>query len=299
MKTFQVGDLKLKINRLLLPIFLISFVFGYLREMLIIFLVVFIHEISHYLVAKKVNVKIEKIELFPFGGVAKMDHDYVIKPSHEVLIAAAGPFSNLLLLFLAELLIFYNIVGSPYIYFFQLSNVAIGAFNLLPIFPLDGGRVLRAIISIFYGIQKSTLLSIAIGKVFSIMILVLGIYLSYLSLDNIYLIPLAMYLYYQANAEKKMAVFLLMKEIIRKKETLLNKGIMNTEHLTVLDAVNLNMIFSSFKSGKYHFVTVIDREGMLIGTLTESQIIDGISKYGGQITLIAYIKIIKRKESIQ
>ncbi|KAB3535907.1 hypothetical protein F8154_05155 [Alkaliphilus pronyensis] len=297
MENLKVGDIKLKLHRLLLPFFLFSFLFGYLREMLIIFLVVFIHEIAHLLVAKSLSITINEIELFPFGGVAKLEKDIYLEAFKEILIACAGPILNLIFFLITEFILLNHFKESYYLNFFKITNIAIGLFNLIPIYPLDGGRVLRGALSMFLSIQKSTILSIYIGKVFSIIIFTIGIYLTFFSLVNIYIAFLAIYLFYQGYKEKKITAFLLMKEIIRKKETLLSKGIMDTKHLTVYEIVNFNMLFSSFTSSKYHYVTIIDQDGTPVGTLTESQIIEGISKYGGQITLCGYLKILKRKET--
>lgn len=115
---------------------------------LLLFLSVTIHELSHSFVAKRYNIPITNITLFIFGGVAQMKKEPG-SPKAELNMALAGPFSSY-----ALGLIFYivyksagNYAGIKAIanYLFQL-NIILGTFNLIPGFPMDGGRVLRALL---------------------------------------------------------------------------------------------------------------------------------------------------------
>jgi len=117
----------------------------------IIFACLLAHELSHSYIAKRSGISINRITLFIFGGVAEMSED-VPNANVELKMAIAGP---LMTFFLAGL--FFGLYGLAYysgagpalaapLFFVGLFNVLVGVFNLLPGFPLDGGRVLRAIL---------------------------------------------------------------------------------------------------------------------------------------------------------
>ena len=111
----------------------------------LVFVTVVLHELSHSYVAQRYGVVIERIVLLPIGGVSAMK-ELPQDPGQELRIALAGPLVNFILagLFYPLLLLWGNLL-SPAMYFllynFILFNVLLGAFNLLPAFPMDGGRV--------------------------------------------------------------------------------------------------------------------------------------------------------------
>jgi Zn-dependent protease len=113
---------------------------------LLLFLSVTIHELSHSVVARKNRIPIQSITLFIFGGVAQMKHE-PSSPKIEIQMALAGPFSSYVLalffLLLYKVLGDYQGLRAIAFYLFQL-NIILGTFNLIPGFPMDGGRVLRA-----------------------------------------------------------------------------------------------------------------------------------------------------------
>lgn len=126
---------------------------------LLFFASILIHELCHSLVARAEGGKVDKITLFLFGGVAQIDEE-PRTPTREFFMAAAGPVMSLVLAALAYLGFVAAVnqgavwwVWAPLEYL-AVINLAVGVFNLLPGFPLDGGRVLR---SILWGITKDLL----------------------------------------------------------------------------------------------------------------------------------------------
>ena len=115
---------------------------------LLLFLSVTIHELSHSFVARKNRIPITSITLFIFGGVARMEKE-PSSPAIELKMALAGPFSSYVLALI--FFIFYKSVGSypgfkAIVFYLCQINIILGSFNLIPGFPMDGGRVLRAVL---------------------------------------------------------------------------------------------------------------------------------------------------------
>lgn len=150
---------------------------GFLTAILL-FVSILLHEFSHSLVASRNGLPIRKITLFLFGGVAQMERD-VDNPILELKMAAAGPAMSVVLAGLfyglsklfADYRLLYNLM-----HYLAFVNMLILGFNMVPGFPLDGGRILRAAIWHKTGnMQKATRIASRIGTVFAFMLMVYGV----------------------------------------------------------------------------------------------------------------------------
>lgn len=136
---------------------------------LLLFVSVLLHELSHSLVAKAHNIKVESITLFFFGGVAGISQEEM-KPRSEVLMALAGPVFSLILggfFYLINISNLNGILSAISFYLYQL-NFILALFNLVPGYPLDGGRAFRALLYWHYrDLIKATRIAAAVGKFFA------------------------------------------------------------------------------------------------------------------------------------
>ncbi len=146
---------------------------------LLLFVSVLLHELSHSLVAKARNIEISKISLFFFGGIAHMNEKGITAQT-ELMMALAGPGFSLA--FAGACFALLRITSLPlYIYavVFYLANInlILAIFNLVPGFPLDGGRAFRAIVWMITGnYEKSTYIASRGGKFFGVVLIFLGIF---------------------------------------------------------------------------------------------------------------------------
>ncbi|WP_096435841.1 M50 family metallopeptidase [Alteribacter populi] len=114
---------------------------GYFKEVVMMFLIVFVHEMGHALMAKHYDWRLTKVELLPFGGVAETE-EYGNRPvKEEVLVIVAGPLQHLWLIALSYGLLHFDWWTAADHSIFLFHNVTILGFNLLPIKPLDGGKL--------------------------------------------------------------------------------------------------------------------------------------------------------------
>ena len=183
---------------------------------LLVFGIVVLHELGHSLAALYYNIPVKQIVLLPIGGVAQLE-ELPKEPQKELVIAAAGPLVNgilaLLMLLAAPLLgqsvEFFSLQGltaglgkltisSIFTYIFT-TNLFIGLFNLIPAYPMDGGRILRAILATRLTYLKATNLAVAIGQLLSCG---LGLW-GFLS-GNFFLIILAFFIYSGAGQEGRL-----------------------------------------------------------------------------------------------
>jgi len=113
---------------------------------------VLLHELGHALAARRFGIETRSITLYPFGGIAALDRE-PRSPSAELWIALAGPAVNFALAAAALPL---ALLGTPTAVTFVGINIALGLFNLVPAFPMDGGRVLRAALATRLGRLRAT-----------------------------------------------------------------------------------------------------------------------------------------------
>lgn len=147
-----------------------------------IFGCVLLHELSHSLVARRLNVRVEEIELLPIGGLSKMDR-IPDKPADEAAIALAGPLLSIVLglgVLAATALATHRfpspaLAGGPFGARIGWFNLAIGGFNLLPAMPLDGGRILRAQFERTEGPLRATHHAARIARAFAFGMIVFGL----------------------------------------------------------------------------------------------------------------------------
>lgn len=146
---------------------------------------VLLHEVGHSIIASKYGIKFQKIILFALGGVALIPNEITV-PKKEICMAIAGPLISFIISGLSFLFWFIFIQSNIFvsqnfpidaIFFYSgIINLVIGLFNLLPIFPCDGGRILRSFLSYYkHDHFKATISTIRIGMVLSICILVTGV----------------------------------------------------------------------------------------------------------------------------
>jgi len=150
---------------------------------LLFFFSVLLHELSHSLVSLKLGMPVKSITLFIFGGIAQIEKE-PDEPMKELKMAIAGPAMSIFLfgLFFLLSIIFKNF-GAPEAAVVSLDylstiNLSLAIFNLVPAFPLDGGRVLRAIVWRFTGnLQKATRIASAMGSIFGYFLIAFGVLL--------------------------------------------------------------------------------------------------------------------------
>ncbi|MBC8134561.1 MAG: site-2 protease family protein [Fibrella sp.] len=186
--------------------------------LLAVFTCVVLHELGHSLVAQRYGYTVRDIVLYPIGGVASIDQ--TPRPRHELWIAVAGPAVNVVI---ATLIFLYmqfltpdpawerlqalaqrgqfSVSGTGYLILLLASNITLVLFNMLPAFPMDGGRVLRAILAIKIGRTKATRIAAGIGQFIALILGLVG--LGVLGNPPYYtLVIIALFVYFGAGQER-------------------------------------------------------------------------------------------------
>jgi Zn-dependent protease len=170
---------------------------------LAVFGCVLLHELGHALMARRFGIETVDITLYPIGGVARLQR-MPRAPGAELLIALAGPAVNFAIVAALMWVGKFGFGGSeteswlgPFLDGLMLINLGLGLFNLIPAFPMDGGRVLRALLSGWLGRAQATMVASRIGRGLA---LLFGIY-SLLTFNLLHMV-LAAFIYFAAGSEE-------------------------------------------------------------------------------------------------
>jgi len=175
-----------------------------------LFICVVLHEFGHALAARRYGVGTRNITLLPIGGVANLK-DMPENPKEEFIIAIAGPLVNVVIAFLLWLVVpvdnflvddpemleeqLSSINASNFLFYLLAVNVALVVFNMIPAFPMDGGRVFRAILSTRMSRVQATQAATALGKFLAMIFFLFGLF------SNIILAVIAVFIYFGAHSE--------------------------------------------------------------------------------------------------
>jgi Zn-dependent protease/predicted transcriptional regulator len=215
---------------------------------LILFSSILLHELSHSYIAQRQGIRIKSITLFIFGGIAQMAGE-TRSPRGEMKIAAAGPALSLFIsgIFWSIAYMYkWSMAASPVFaisQFLAYTNMMLAIFNLIPGFPLDGGRILRAIIWERTGnLGKATLITSRIGKGFAIVLIIMGLWdiLQGVFISGLWLIFVGMFLQQAADEGYRQTL------LHRTLSSVKIRDIMVTPVIVVDDSVTLDRIVNDF-----------------------------------------------------
>ena len=242
---------------------------------LIVFLFVFVlfHELAHSVVARRYNITVRKIVLYPIGGVSEIE-EIPENPKIEWRMAAAGPITSLVL---GAALIGVNYVLPVKIPVFHpisvllfstgnilldlgFLNLVLGAFNFIPAFPMDGGRVLRALLAERMKFSQATKYAAYIGRIFGIIMVLVGFLIDPL------LIIIGVFIYIGASEEAEQTIVSTTLASVQVKD------VMQSEVGSVRPDQTLAEAFEVMFQNRYHDA-LVERDGVFQGVVIWNEII--------------------------
>jgi Zn-dependent protease len=280
---FRVAGIQLRIHVTFL-LLIVWLAFGYYHEggsaaaaarvifVLLLFLCVVLHEFGHAFAAKAFGINTPDITLLPIGGVARLER-MPEEPIQELMIAVAGPAVNVIIaisLFIVigarGLLQQATVDGGDLIAQLLTINVVLVLFNLLPAFPMDGGRVLRALLATRLPYARATQIAATIGQACAFVFGFIGLF------GNPFLLFIALFVYIGASQEAALAQ---MRDVSRRfpvSSAMVREFRSLPVSATLLEAVDALLATSQ------HDFPVIDDAGNVAGILTRHDLIAALRK---------------------
>lgn len=270
---------------LLLPVMLFA---GHLIEFLTVFFAALLHEISHIFSASLLGVKISSIKVLPIGLNASVDKEVLDNRLSKVIIHISGPLANILLFALGTIINSYYPFQPDGMRFFISVNAYLALFNMIPVLPLDGGEVIKEVLSGCVGLYSASIWMKRISIFISVLLFLMGIAI-FIGNYNFSLILIGLYVVFSLKYEKTEAALMNIKNLIYRRSRILKKGIYPARDLVVIKSVRLCEIIKGMDFDRFHFVYVVDDDLKLIKVFTEQEIIDGMLKHNPEMTFEEFI----------
>jgi Zn-dependent protease/CBS domain-containing protein len=240
---------------------------------LVLFLFIFVvfHELAHSVIARHYGIKVRKIILYPIGGVSEIE-EIPDNPSQEWRMAIAGPLTSLVLgatllavslIISSQTITFATFAGNTGNFLTDLAilNILLGVFNLIPAFPMDGGRVFRALLAERLKFSDATRYAVYLGKIFGIAMVVAG----FLFPNYFLLILVGIFVYIGASEEAEQTIVSTALAGVRVKDVMQSEiGSVNPQQ-TLTEALEV-----MFKN-RYHDI-LVEKEGVLQGVITWTEL---------------------------
>lgn len=280
------------ICRLLLPYIILIFAFSFNSNYLIAFVMVIMHEYIHYFTSRCFGYSGGSVKILPFGAVLKLSCIDYTSVMEEIIISLSGPIFNLVLaviFYALSLRLNYGIIKSLF-----FTNVCLGSFNLVPTLPLDGGRILRALLSTCKTYRAANIITITTSMTIGGIFMIYYLFCFFRGQINFTFGIIAFYIIFYSIKEKERIAYIIMGDIVKKKFRFTKKGYMNNKTLSIYCKENLLKALSLVEKNRYIILTVLDDDMQVMGIIYESEIIEALKNYGN-ILLIEYVKVSERK----
>jgi Zn-dependent protease/CBS domain-containing protein len=267
----------------------------------IIFGCVIVHELAHAVVAKRSGIIVRSIILLPIGGVTLMEDPNASKPdsARDIRVAVAGPLVNLIIAAVAGAVILsfapqVKLWAQPYVHATNLprslfwSNLFLGAFNLLPAYPMDGGRILRALLAERMDYVHATRRAVTIGQVFAMFLMMVGL------VWDPWLVLIGFVLFVGAQLEDRSAVFQSVLETVHMEDVMLTQFSILSPADTLEDALS-----KAVHTLQDDFPVVRGIE--MVGVINKARIVDALRRGGNgyiQPAMVRSFEVARRSDSL-
>jgi Zn-dependent protease/predicted transcriptional regulator len=256
---------------------------------IVLFGCVVLHELGHALTAKQFSIPTKEITLLPIGGVASLE-DIPEEPREELLITLAGPAVNIVIAFLLYLIIpfdliqeldeeqiqqfFSEISARNFLFLLFYANIILAVFNFIPAFPMDGGRILRALLSMRINRVKATQIAANLGQLVAVIFFFFGL------LYNPFLAFIGVFIFFGAHGENILVQQLTLLRGYKAKDAMMTDITLLAPNDSLADVINLIL------SGTERDFVVVNSDGSKpVGVLYNRDLIQAMRANNDQLSV--------------
>jgi Zn-dependent protease/predicted transcriptional regulator len=254
---------------------------------LALFLCVVLHEYGHALTARRYGIKTRDITLYPIGGVARLER-MPEKPIEELWVALMGPAVNVIIsavlfAYLAATntlvpLTSLTVASGSFAERLMMVNIWLVLFNLIPAFPMDGGRVLRALLAMRMDFVRATQIAANIGQGLAFVLGFIGLF------SNPFLLFIAFFVWIGASQEAGAV------QVRSSVSGIPVTRAMLTDFKTLSPRDNLSQVVALILAGSQHDFPVVDANGRVAGILDRDSFMRGLTQHGQSAPVMDYVR---------
>lgn len=271
---------RIRVNPLFGVVMVLYWLTGHGRPALIAFVAVTLHELTHALVAELYGLDVGRIEIWPFGGIAEIHGLDAQDPYVETMVAVSGPLLNFFWAALAWAFVTVLPFDLRLVNLFITVNLSIGAINLLPVSPLDGGRLARAFLARKVGYQAAER-RVREGGLWLARAL-FALTLAFLAVGQIHLGMgvFAGFLYWGALKSASHAPYLAVRDLTDRLMGFQRRSVWPVDDFAARASIPIAEVIRVMRPLKYHRVVVLDDELKRLGVLYEATLLAALEDQG-------------------
>ena len=233
--------------------------------------------------AKRLGVEGDKLVIMPFGVTMQLKNSTISNPQDELKIAVAGPVSNVVMAFVSIVLHKKGVLCFDDAYYLVMLNFGIALINSVPAMPLDGGRMLKAYLTLQMGYIKAYNLTMLITKVTAVLLILGGIALLFLTGFNFSFFMIGAFLIANTLSEQRGKKMILMREILYSRQKLEEVGCENCGNVTLMYDAPAKKVLNNLTYNKYYLINIVNDDMDILGTVTETKLIKCLIDKGVRI----------------
>jgi stage IV sporulation protein FB len=279
----KIGNTRIYVHVTFLLAALVLIGSGYALYFLVFLGSLMVHEMGHLIASAFLGAEITEVELWPFGAVGKLEGVWQLEPWPEAMVAISGPLQSAMLAaigFLSYMALASRVPGVqalgqfPLLEFLIKVNLGLLAINLMPCLPLDGGRFIRAQLSLRAGYKEASTKVANLGIWLAVMSSVIGVVGIFAGYDCYTLVLFGPLVIWGSIEEKQGAALHNALSLLARNERLARKRAISVEEIMVREDVQVKDVVQRLRPSKYFVILVVDRRMTVLGSITETRLLE-------------------------
>lgn len=254
-------------------------------KLIVTFIFIILHEFSHFLVAKKLGSNIVNFKVHPLGATLEIEDYEGLEINDEIIICLAGPLFNVITAVIS--LIFWGIYGQKiFIDVFEI-NLVLGVMNFIPAYPLDGAKILRAILSKFYMYKRAHKASIVVSFIISTMLTISGGLLIFINFTSVNIFIIGILMIYITYTTKERTMYIVLDQIISKSRRFKETKYIENKDISVYYKEDFISLLNMVERNKFNTFHVLNEKMEYLYEISEDEVVE-ILKNDGNMSLCEY-----------
>jgi len=258
---------------------------GSLWQWAVVFASLLVHEVSHAVVAAGFGLNVSELRITPIGAAVSVDDAIELRAEAEAAVAMAGPMTSLVLAGAGYILLTYGKPDIEGVEFFVGANIVLALLNLLPVFPLDGGRVARALLAERLGMSEATRAVVSVSRWIGGLACVAGAVGAATGALSPLVAAMGVLIWVEAGREARSAPYAAMRSAMRKRAGLAQKGFAPAAMIAASPDASAGAVLGRLSGQHFAFISVVGPDGREVGRLSEIELMDGVCARGPGVNL--------------
>ena len=271
----RIKHITFSINILTVPIYIIAIISSFTAQFFITVGLIIAHELGHIVAAFISGAEIYCFRILPVGVSAAIE-DYSCKKINKIFIYSAGPSVNIIFAIVIYILYACQVIPIEFTVGVYI-NIWLAVFNLLPILPLDGGKIAMEVLSDYSGLFKTSKHMNIITVILSVIMIILGLVIFKNTLYNASLVIVGIYILLSNTESRKETALMNIKNLLFRRSRILKQRIYPIREIAVMKDVKLSEVIKAMDyTNKFHMVNVLDENLRIVKVISEQEILDAI-----------------------